>query len=122
MIFRSAADDLHDNLRSIAELDAAMAASSERPQVLYKHSTRCNVCRYSLAEVRDAEGDEPDTAGWHVLDLLAHREVSDAIAERTGVRHKSPQVIVVRNGDVIAHASHGDITAAWIRDAVRSAG
>jgi len=122
MIFRRSADDLRDDLRSIDDLDAAMAASNERPQVLYKHSTRCGVCRYSLAALRAAEEKAPEAAGWHVLDLLAHRDVSDAITERVGIRHQSPQVIVVRDGTAVAHASHGDITEDWLLDAIRSAG
>ena len=45
------------------------------------------------------------------------RELSQEIARRTGVRHESPQALVVRNGEVVWNASHYDITA----DAVRAA-
>jgi bacillithiol system protein YtxJ len=38
------------------------------------------------------------------------RALSQAIAERTGVRHESPQVICLVGGRAVAHASHYDIT------------
>ena len=47
---------------------------------------------------------------YYLLDLLRHRDVSNAIAEKFGIRHESPQVLVIRDGEVVAHASHFDIT------------
>jgi len=101
-------------LTSTADIDEAVAASGTIPQVLMKHSTRCPVSSYALTEVLAAQEKAGDAARFQVLDLLEHRDVSNDMAERFGVRHASPQVIVLRDREVVADASHGDITADWL--------
>ena len=56
--------------------------------------------------VRDTQLD----ANWYLISVRAHLDVSDAIAERLKVRHASPQVIVLRNGEVEWHGSHFGIS------------
>ena len=43
------------------------------------------------------------------------RPLSQAVAERTGVRHESPQVICLVGGHPAAHASHREITGEALR-------
>jgi bacillithiol system protein YtxJ len=45
----------------------------------------------------------------YYLDLIAHRDISNAIAKRFEVHHESPQLLVVKNGAVVKHESHGGI-------------
>jgi bacillithiol system protein YtxJ len=45
----------------------------------------------------------------YFLDLLSHREVSNEVAYKFQVLHESPQLIIVKNGVTVAHASHGGI-------------
>jgi len=52
----------------------------------------------------------------YLVRVVEDRPVSDYIAERTGVRHESPQVIVLRAGKVRWHASHGGVTGAAIAE------
>jgi bacillithiol system protein YtxJ len=47
------------------------------------------------------------------------RSVSNAIAERTGIRHESPQAILLKGGEVVYHASHYDVTAEDIEAGLR---
>ena len=47
----------------------------------------------------------------YLVDVRAQRSLSQQIAARTGVQHESPQVIILRRGASIWHASHYDITA-----------
>ena len=42
----------------------------------------------------------------YYLDLIRFRQVSNAIAEKTSVEHQSPQLIVLKEGKVMYHASH----------------
>jgi bacillithiol system protein YtxJ len=44
-----------------------------------------------------------------LVEVPRQRELSDAVAERTGLRHQSPQLLVIRDGEVIWHASHWGI-------------
>jgi len=45
----------------------------------------------------------------HYLDLLNFREISNEIADHFEVVHQSPQLLVVKNGKVVANASHEGI-------------
>jgi bacillithiol system protein YtxJ len=47
----------------------------------------------------------------YFLDLIVHREISNEIANRFGVTHQSPQLIVIKDGKAIYNASHSDIDA-----------
>jgi len=51
----------------------------------------------------------------YLVDVRAERPLSQQIAARTGVRHESPQVIILRRGASIWNASHYDITVSNIR-------
>jgi bacillithiol system protein YtxJ len=98
------------------QLDELDALSHSRPVLIFKHSTRCSISSTALGRMRAAgqEGVGAETAAY-LLDLLAHRDISNAIAERYGVEHESPQVIVIRNGTAVFHASHLSIFPGEIR-------
>ncbi len=89
------------------ELDEALAAPVA---VLYKHSPICAVSSWTLREVKRFVREHPDTAVFHI-DVIRHRDVSDWISERFGVRHESPQALVVRDGREAWVTSHSAITA-----------
>jgi bacillithiol system protein YtxJ len=44
--------------------------------------------------------------------------VSDAVSQRFGIRHETPQAILLRNGKVVWNASHFRITASQLNQAV----
>ena len=46
-----------------------------------------------------------------LVDVLSQRPLSRRIAAELGIRHESPQVIVLRRGTAFWHASHYDVTA-----------
>ncbi len=67
----------------------------------------------ALDEYRTFEGQQ-SAATLTYLDLLAHRDVSSAIADRLGLKHESPQAIVVKDGRIRAVLNHGAIRAATL--------
>lgn len=79
--------------------------------ILFKHSTRCSI---SMMVKRKFEQDwsalPPDTPVYF-LDLLSHRDISAAIAETFGIRHESPQLLLLKDGECVYDASHGEISA-----------
>lgn len=105
-------------LASVAQLDDILQASVARPQLLFKHSTRCIISKTVLRNFESDWDREHDGVDLHLLDLLAHRDVSDAIAAKTAVEHQSPQLILLRDGAVVLHASHQAIKAAGVEDAL----
>ena len=97
------------NLESVEQLKAIDELSQSQPVVLFKHSTRCSVSAMALDRM-ERGGDILAGVNCYFLDLIAHRDVSQAIADHYGVQHESPQVIVVRNGKAVWHDSHMAIT------------
>ena len=92
------------HLTTEADLDDIVAASHQRPQAIFKHSTRCSIS--SVALQRMEKGTAPDGIDFWYLDLLQYRPLSNAIAERFGVYHESPQVILVKTGEAVYDESH----------------
>lgn len=100
-------------LTTLAQLDEVDAASRKGPVLIFKHSTRCNISSGALNRLERAWTPADDAAQtiFH-LDLLAHRDISNAIAERYGVEHESPQVLVIRDGKCVHVSAHLGITYA----------
>jgi bacillithiol system protein YtxJ len=99
------------SLDDIATLEAIIEASSNKPAVIFKHSTRCGISKMALKQF-EKEYPKNHEDDLYLLDLLAHRDISHAIAEKFNVVHQSPQVLVVRNGHSVYDASHSLIDAA----------
>jgi bacillithiol system protein YtxJ len=73
---------------------------------VFKHSTRCGTSSMAKNRVeRDWNFDFPI----YFLDLIKYRSLSNLIAERSGIDHESPQLIVFKNGKAVYDASHNGI-------------
>lgn len=105
-----------NNISSVSQLDEVLSTPSEKAKLLFKHSTRCGISAMALRSFEREWKSENEDFELYFVDLLAHRDVSNAIAEKLDVMHQSPQAIVVKNGEVIYNASHGSIDAAAIQD------
>ena len=112
----SEVDDIWKTITDVSQINNIIAESEEQPQLIYKHSHRCSVCFVSKGNLENASEDILVHASMHFLNVVKNREASDAIASELGVRHESPQVILVDKGRVAWHASHGDIDADAILD------
>ena len=97
-------------LSTVSELPEIVLKSASRPQVLFKHSTRCSISSMALNRLIKLEDAFYAQADFYYLDLIAHRDVSAAIADTFDVHHESPQVLVVINGEATYDASHMEIT------------
>jgi bacillithiol system protein YtxJ len=97
-----------NHLSSIDQLEALATKSFNTPQVLFKHSTRCSIS--SMALNRLESSTPPTGVDFYLLDLLQHRNISAAIAEKFKVHHESPQVLVIINGECTYAESHMGIS------------
>ena len=100
-------------LTTVSQLEEVLASPSGKPKLFFKHSTRCSISAMALRSF-EREWKENEDFELYFVDLIAYRDVSNAIAEKTDVTHQSPQVIVVKDGEVIHHASHHSIDAETI--------
>lgn len=96
------------SLTDEAQLTAIKELSKQKPQVIFKHSTRCNIS--SMVKSRLERGSVPNTADFYYLDLIQHRQLSAKIAEDFNVYHESPQVLLIKNGDCVYDESHNGIS------------
>jgi bacillithiol system protein YtxJ len=89
---------------------------SEEKFIVFKHSTRCSISTTALSRF-ERDWDSASAVKPYYLDLLEHRNISNAIAQDTGVEHESPQAILIENGKVLKFASHLSIYVAELLDA-----
>src|SRR4051812_1106389 len=99
-------------LHDVESLDAAIAESRERPVLLFKHSRYCGVSCEALDELHShIETSAPGAVSYKMITVQTHRPVSDAAAQRLGIRHETPQAILLKDGKPVWNASHFRITA-----------
>ena len=96
------------DLNSVKQLNKIEEESSQKTQIIFKHSTRCGISRMVMNQFVSAYNLDANLDLYY-LDLLSNRNISDEIAAKFQVMHESPQLLVIRNGNTIAHASHGAI-------------
>lgn len=104
----------------IEDLDRLLAQTSERPLLLFKHSVTCGTSAEALDELIDHLNEDKLDARYAIVTVQSHRELSNAVSARLGVRHETPQALLIRNGRVIWSASHFRVTAAAVQSAIRS--
>jgi bacillithiol system protein YtxJ len=100
------------HLSDLDMLEAAIAESLERPVLLFKHSRTCGISCEALDELHAHLERGRVDAGYKMITVQSHRRVSDTVAERLGIRHETPQAILLRDGEPVWSASHFRITAA----------
>ena len=123
---------MHPDLTSLEHVDALhrlIDESRSRPVLLFKHSRSCGASLEALDEIvthlndrgpeRSAPRDSrpPQSA---MVTVQTHRAISNAVAQQLGVRHETPQALLIRDGRVVWSASHFRVTAAAVEDAIRN--
>lgn len=103
-------------LNSEHQLKEIAEKSAFKPQVIFKHSTRCSIS--AMAKGRLERSIAPDNADFYFLDLISHRNISNKISTEFNVYHESPQVLVIKNGECIYDESHGSISMDEIEEKV----
>jgi bacillithiol system protein YtxJ len=106
-------------LTSVDQLASVIEGSMEKPVLLFKHSTRCSISIMALSGFQRNWSGSEEEIDIYYLDLLNHRDVSNAMAQETGVVHQSPQVIVLKNKEVVYTATHSSIDARSALNAIR---
>ncbi|WAC02099.1 bacillithiol system redox-active protein YtxJ [Lacinutrix neustonica] len=88
--------------------------SKTKTQVIFKHSTRCGISRMVMNQFVTSYDTALDIDLYY-LDLLNYRTVSNEVGYKFQVMHQSPQLIIIKNGVVVSHASHDAINEIDLR-------
>jgi bacillithiol system protein YtxJ len=107
-------------LRRDQDLEQLLERSHKDPVVIFKHSTQCSRSAAAYEEYQTFIAENPKTPCGTVL-VIEDRELSDALEDRFGIRHESPQAIVVANGSPVWHANHFKVTARALEEAIEAA-
>ena len=102
------------SLTTATELDEALRLPLV---VLFKHSTACAISSIAMREMWRLATERTDL-DVRLIDVRADRPLSNAVAELLGIRHESPQVIVLRHGEPVWHGSHYRVTVEQVERAL----
>jgi len=95
-------------------LDKLLTDSRSKPVVIFKHSNSCGISASAYREMEKLEGQV------NLLEVQTARDVSRELADLTGIRHETPQVIVLKDGKAVWNASHFDVKAGAVLKALES--
>jgi bacillithiol system protein YtxJ len=102
-------------------VDELLRDSSRHPVLVFKHSLTCGTSAQALDELADhLEHGEGPHAQYALVTVQTHRTVSAAISARLGIRHETPQALLVMDGRVVWSASHFRVTAEAIARAIQT--
>ena len=96
-----------------AALENLLTDSTKKPVIVFKHSNACSISARAYREMEKVDGV-------NILEVQSARAISNEVADLTGVRHETPQVIIFRDGKAVWNASHFDVVAAEVRKAVET--
>ena len=107
-------------VHKLDQLDELLVESRTRPLLLFKHSYTCGISAEALDEIVDHLNNRALDARYAMVTVQTDREVSNAVATRLGVRHQTPQAIVIKDGRAVWAASHFPVNATEIRKALEA--
>lgn len=102
------------------QVEEIVAASEKKPQLVYKHSHRCSICFLAKEQIEQVADEIDEKVEMNFVNVVRCRPVSNELTNQTGVRHESPQVLLINKGEVVWHASHHAIQADAVLEAVRN--
>ena len=94
-------------LTTTSALDKIKEDSFQNPQFIFKHSTSCSISKMVLSRFESTY--DSASLSVYLLDLLNYRDLSNQIANDFNVKHESPQLLVIKDGECCKHSSHTSI-------------
>jgi len=98
-------------ITSTNQLNDLLHNVGQKPILLFKHSARCSISAMALNGFERNWSTGKELCDIYFIDLLKYRDVSNLVAELTGIHHQSPQVIVIKDKEIVYDESHSGIDA-----------
>ena len=105
-------------LTQAAQLEQIVKDSHQKPVVIFKHSVRCGISAMAKFNLEKDWDFTTENLDFYYLDIFAYRPISNLIAEKLGVVHQSPQLIVLKNGVPVFDTSHHLVNVGSIKQAI----
>lgn len=103
----------YEILDSQEDLDGLFSAPESQSIIIFKHSLTCPISSAGLRQFERFldQRVESENESFVLIQIQRRRDLSNRVAEVSGVRHESPQALLLKKGRVEWHASHSAITA-----------
>lgn len=112
--------DLWQSITTETDLNNLLSGSEIEP-VMYclilKHSHRCAISTMAKSRL---ERKIDSRIAYYIIDVINHRQVSNALAAATGVAHESPQAFLFNGSLMIDVRSHMGISPSELSKRVDS--
>ena len=95
-------------LNSAELADEVIHKSKMKPQIIFKHSTRCSISAMAFGRLRPGIPN----VDYYLVDVIAHRDISNLITQKFNVSHQSPQLLIINMEKCVFDTSHFDISIA----------
>jgi bacillithiol system protein YtxJ len=106
-------------ITSPEELERVLEESRRVPVWLLKHSLICPLSDYGKREFESFASSVGEAGSFAIIEVQNARDLSDEVARRLGIRHDTPQVLLVVDAEAKWHASHWEISVSALADARR---
>ncbi|OQP38654.1 hypothetical protein A4H97_18205 [Niastella yeongjuensis] len=101
-------------VEEIEDFYTLLENSATKPQIIFKDSTTCGISAHAKHRLKEGYGQLEGKVDFNYLDLLSFRPISNLIAKELKVTHQSPQIIVLKDKQVVYTSSHHAIDPAVI--------
>jgi len=101
--------EMWNSISGLGKIESILQNSGEKPQLIYKHSHRCSVSFLAKQELEGITEEVNDIVDLYMVNVIHQRDISNKIASELNVRHESPQVMILKNGEVVWSGSHWEI-------------
>lgn len=106
-------------IRTETDLNAVINGAGS--VLVLKHSTTCPISAEAYRQFAAFSAAAPAGVEFALVRVIEERPLSLALAERTGVKHESPQALLLKGGKVLWHASHWNVTTKALQEAASEA-
>jgi bacillithiol system protein YtxJ len=87
------------------------------PFVIFKHSNRCNISTDAYDVIADFTPKQ--NIPFYLVNVIDSRPLSNFIEQDSGLTHKSPQILIYKNSNLVANQSHWNITEEFLLENIK---
>lgn len=118
--FENTLPDSWQTIESESDIREIILNSNQKPQIIFKHSPSCSISSMAKYEMEHVDESVFEAADVNYVDVVGSRPLSQLIANTLDIRHESPQLIYVKDGEVKWHGSHSQVNGKVIKELIKT--
>ena len=110
-----------NTITKLEHLNEIREDSFNKPVLIFKNSLNCNVSADALDLIEENwKTDDELMIKPYLVDVIKNRPLSMQIAEDYNIKHQSPQVLLIKNGECIYSKTHWNISYEELKETVNT--